>query len=420
MLRLCDKAWLRNVIRPNKARFSTNVNVGGSLDASVVSWRKVEGKGRALFAQRTLKPGDVVLDADPLVACADAASAETTCQACFRALPAQPVVCLDCGERYCSEACRQHATAFGHALLCGGMREMDAYCSEQQLNTPRVAAHVLARAFCGHPSLPYESLWEAINELQTVSVKPDEDAMPLAWKQGFALTKGVLMRKISAGGDYFFSEVFNLRAYVRLMGTLRVNSFSITCPLTPGHVGASHASPQPATDGSNAPLAKPSAAVAAVHDVGAPESAAADAAACASGGSCSPDAGGDGGSCGSGGCGSGADDAAYLALAPKGGTALYRSPSFANHDCDPNMDVVIGPFGAMQLRARRHVQSGEELTITYLDSSMAVNVRRGKLLHGYGFECRCATCNAQMKELQASLAAQARAERAKEQAEGVP
>jgi len=44
------------------------------------------------------------------------------------------------------------------------------------------------------------------------------------------------------------------------------------------------------------------------------------------------------------------------------------------------------------LVARRPIAAGEELSITYMDSSRPFAERRARLLHGYGFECACAKC----------------------------
>ncbi|MEI8327013.1 MAG: SET domain-containing methyltransferase [Betaproteobacteria bacterium] len=110
-------------------------------------------------------------------------------------------------------------------------------------------------------------------------------------------------------------------------------------------------------------------------------------------GGCAPAAGADAAGCGpGGGCG---ETPASLGDAP-GGTALYELASLANHDCDPNADVVIARGGALELRARRDVAAGEPLTVTYLDSSLHVALRRRKLLLGYGFSCECALCRAQL------------------------
>ena len=74
----------------------------------------------------------------------------------------------------------------------------------------------------------------------------------------------------------------------------------------------------------------------------------------------------------------------------------YALASLAQHDCEPSCDVVLGRGGALALRARRDIPAGGDVTITYLDSSLPVALRRKKLLL-YGFECSCELCALQLK-----------------------
>ena len=43
------------------------------------------------------------------------------------------------------------------------------------------------------------------------------------------------------------------------------------------------------------------------------------------------------------------------------------------------------------------MDAGDAVTITYLDSSLPVDLRQRKLQQGYGFACKCALCEAQLK-----------------------
>ena len=81
------------------------------------------------------------------------------------------------------------------------------------------------------------------------------------------------------------------------------------------------------------------------------------------------------------------------------GTAVYLLPSLLNHDCEPNLDAVWRNGDAtMQLVARRPIAAGEQLTITYTDSSAPVAERRAELLHTYGFTCNCQSCREESDE----------------------
>jgi hypothetical protein len=362
-------------------------------------------KGKSLFSLRALTEGAVVFDAQPLIVVANVESATTTCQACFRPIEQglRPTSCPSCAELFCSPECLAHARAMGHDIVCGALQDVNAFCAENRMNFPRAAAFMLAKSFSGHPTAEFVDYWRRINELVSVPVPADPDALPALWHQGYRLTRAALSSKMSAGADSFFESVFNVRTYARLMGTLRLNSFALHCPLgRAAHV--SESTPAPTAPAAAASIAAPQGSA---GSGAAPDAAGASTGACATGG----EAGCEPAGCGSGGCGSGAADEA-LALEARGGTALYHRPSFVNHDCDPNLSAVMGPFGALQLVTRRPVPAGAELSITYLDSSLPVNVRRGKLHHGYGFECGCAMCSRQMKELQAANAVEARTARA--------
>jgi len=217
---------------------------------------------------------------------------------------------------------------------------------------------------------------------------------------------------MTQGAEPFFASAFDVRTYARLMGILRLNSFSVQCPL-----GSSR---EPPTSPASAheegrPHHEPafSAASAGVRGES-PDSSSRGVCGGTSGvgggaldcSSRAPDEGG-----GDGCCGGGEDNGSIDALEVRGGTALYVTASYANHDCSPNLDVLMGPHAALRYAARRRVAAGEELTITYLDSSLPVSARRGKLAHGYGFECACALCSEQVVALRAERAAEARRQR---------
>lgn len=196
------------------------------------------------------------------------------------------------------------------------------------------------------------------------------------------------------GGDAarFWQEVFSVRVYARLMATLRVNAFAIACPL------GARASTVPA-----ATVDRSSAG----GDVGSDAGGGAGGDVSSDGDGCCSSEGSSSATCGTADASGSACDPAGalkpLAASAEGGTALYALASFANHDCAPSADVVVGPGGGLALRARRSIAPGEPVTITYLDSALPWHVRRKKLLSGYGFHCGCALCEAQAHESRAPL-----------------
>jgi hypothetical protein len=82
------------------------------------------------------------------------------------------------------------------------------------------------------------------------------------------------------------------------------------------------------------------------------------------------------------------------------GSAVYSASSLANHSCDPNADAAW-PQGNARLRltARRDLQQGEQVTISYIDASLEVEERRALLKHSYGFDCSCARCEEELAAL---------------------
>jgi len=84
------------------------------------------------------------------------------------------------------------------------------------------------------------------------------------------------------------------------------------------------------------------------------------------------------------------------------GTALFALQSNCNHDCDPNCH----PFkdetdidGNCVLVARKPIQRGEEITISYLEDDQVDWSRRQDALSDYGFVCRCQRCESEVSAL---------------------
>jgi len=75
------------------------------------------------------------------------------------------------------------------------------------------------------------------------------------------------------------------------------------------------------------------------------------------------------------------------------GRGIYPSLSLASHDCVCNSrySVNIEDF-SITLRARRRIEEGEEITISYLPSIFGVPKRKTHLEEEWYFQCRCARC----------------------------
>lgn len=63
----------------------------------------------------------------------------------------------------------------------------------------------------------------------------------------------------------------------------------------------------------------------------------------------------------------------------------------ANHSCEPNAYVVMnGP--ELSFRTLQDISSGEEVLVSYIDSTEAYNIRQAQLAKRYYFACKCAKC----------------------------
>ncbi|KAK5166907.1 uncharacterized protein LTR77_007636 [Saxophila tyrrhenica] len=73
------------------------------------------------------------------------------------------------------------------------------------------------------------------------------------------------------------------------------------------------------------------------------------------------------------------------------GLVLDPSTAVMNHSCSPNAVVVFdGP--KLSVRVLERVQQGDEITISYIDSSAPYGVRQAELRDQYFFTCNCSKC----------------------------
>ncbi|XP_028295376.1 histone-lysine N-methyltransferase SMYD3 isoform X1 [Gouania willdenowi] len=79
------------------------------------------------------------------------------------------------------------------------------------------------------------------------------------------------------------------------------------------------------------------------------------------------------------------------------GVGLYPSLSLLNHDCRPNC-VTVFEGTKLQLRAVRDISSGEELTISYIETLLLTEDRQRQLEDQYHFSCHCQQCESQEKD----------------------
>lgn len=77
----------------------------------------------------------------------------------------------------------------------------------------------------------------------------------------------------------------------------------------------------------------------------------------------------------------------------KCGTGVFALTSRINHSCIPNLQIHYVPSTEkLVARAVRHINKGEELTISYLSKACRTRKQRKEILERRGFECKCRVC----------------------------
>jgi len=74
------------------------------------------------------------------------------------------------------------------------------------------------------------------------------------------------------------------------------------------------------------------------------------------------------------------------------GIGLYPNASYFNHSCEPNCTREATDDGTLYLSARRDIEAGEELCVSYVPLFRPREMRIAKLLREYGFRCQCPRC----------------------------
>eukprot|EP00435_Cladocopium_sp_Y103_P057745 s329_g20.t1 len=74
------------------------------------------------------------------------------------------------------------------------------------------------------------------------------------------------------------------------------------------------------------------------------------------------------------------------------GIGLARRVALMNHSCRPNCEIDYNGNATAVVKAIRPIPAGEELTISYIDETKPLRVRRSRLERRYGFRCFCRRC----------------------------
>jgi hypothetical protein len=296
--------------------------------------------------------------------------------------------CLDCGSKFCSKECKSIAFGQGstHDVLCGNTGKkpealllLNTFCKEHNLNFPRVAAAAVAKSLTSN----FEDFWIKTNRLASLSLGAEE-TLPASFTTSFTLVKQAVSRGLGGDTEAFFTHAFNLRAYARFMGTLRLNAISIKCPLNgkiedeeEDHRKQSISTSTMITNSVNGCCSTSTEPATTTTTSIAPVSS-----------SC----GSDPSSCSS----HEVDEVGTILRAaersPGSGTALYSTASLLNHNCSPNLTLTMSAGGHIALVASRDIKIGEEISITYIDANLPKSDRLRTLRHAYGFECTCSRC----------------------------
>lgn len=74
------------------------------------------------------------------------------------------------------------------------------------------------------------------------------------------------------------------------------------------------------------------------------------------------------------------------------GAGLYPLAALINHSCSPNCCQTFCTGGAIEVRAMRDIEEGEEATISYVDVAQHMSIRKQELLTRFLFDCTCKSC----------------------------
>lgn len=81
------------------------------------------------------------------------------------------------------------------------------------------------------------------------------------------------------------------------------------------------------------------------------------------------------------------------------GSCFYALQSCMNHSCDPNTHAYkragVDTDGSAIILAKRAIEAGEEICISYIEESEPHHVRQS-MLEDYAFTCSCSRCRADL------------------------
>jgi hypothetical protein len=375
---------------------SATPNLDAMVQGLPVVIGQTEASGRGVYAARRIPAGEVVHKAQPLVAHPTLDNLDKVCYHCLARLPTDDPMSQEgwvpthgggdgggSAGYFCGKKCAQAAWESYHAVETAAgnaAAPLVRHCVQHGLKFPLVAARLAAAVVSG--AVPAN----AADPLCFVNF-PDAVA-PADWLEEHAMmrvamARGMVFNRAMGGGlGADPAAAARLAAvtpewYVGVTSRLHLNAFRVEIPAVVGD-GHSHGHPHAHSHAHSHAHAS---------------------------GECGHDHGGDGkGECGhdhGGAASAGGGDfkaameaALFASEAGVGtGSALYLMPSMLNHSCDPNVDAVwIDGDATLTLRARRDVDEGEQLTITYIDADSPVSARRQRLEHAYGFVCACERC----------------------------
>jgi hypothetical protein len=114
----------------------------GSRRASTMALYEIEGKGRALVAERAISAGSTLLQCTPIAKVLKSTSDVTACERCLGPLPS--------ASRFCSQVCAlEHADHGGELLQRCDLRALHAIHEEQGRKFPLMVAQLLASLLAG-------------------------------------------------------------------------------------------------------------------------------------------------------------------------------------------------------------------------------------------------------------------------------
>eukprot|EP00873_Tetraselmis_striata_P003751 jgi/Tetstr1/424015/TSEL_014626.t1 len=327
--------------RQRAAYCSAAAPFDGLLDAETASLplrvAKVPDAGNGVLASRDIRYGERILVERPRLLYPAADRLHSVCYTCLKHLPASAPV-TSAGHAFCGQPCAAAAEdSFLAVEAAADLEPLAEHCAGTGERFPLLAARLACEVIQHDAAGPAAKTQDAPDSwLRTLCFVSTPD-VPKEWQDAWYVMAAGLMHVRPAGltvnrMQWLLRERVGVQWFADVLSRMHLNVFKVTYPR---------------------PLSADG--FVSLRDMG-------------------------------------SADLADM-LGGQSGTAAYRLASLFNHSCEPNVDVNFPQQDAeIVLTAARDIAEGEQLFVSYIDSTQAYEQRQKYLKWAYGFRCQCALC----------------------------